>query len=81
MRIKHAIFFGSVTALTMLAAPSLANNSESRKATNDQTMSTPTACHSYQQEADGSWKQLPCRELGSGGESRHKPSPQDGDEH
>ena len=82
MRTRYAIVFGSMAALAILATPARARNAENQKATNEQTASSPTACHSYQQEADGSWKELPCRELGSGDESRHKPSspnPDDGE--
>ena len=81
MRIRHAIFFGSMTALAVLATPSLARNTEAQRSGEQSTSTLPSpSCHSYQQEADGSWKQLPCRELGSGDGSRHKPSAPDGNE-
>jgi hypothetical protein len=81
MRIRHAIFFGSVAALAALAAPSLARNSEAQRGSEQSTSTSSSAsCHGHQQEADGSWKQLPCRELGAGDGSRPKPSAQDGDE-
>jgi hypothetical protein len=81
MRIRHAIFFGSVAALAVLAVPSSARNSEAQRGGEQSTSTSPSpSCHSYQQEADGSWKQLPCRELGSGDGSRPKPSAQEGDE-
>jgi hypothetical protein len=62
MRIKHAIFFGSVTALAVMTASALAKNSTPQK-TDDN--STSSSCHAYQQAADGTWTQLPCQELGS----------------
>jgi hypothetical protein len=74
MRIKHAIFFGSVAALVVLAAPSLARNTEAQRTSEQPTSPSPT-CQSYQLAPDGSWKQLPCREFGSGDGSQHKPSP------
>ena len=74
MRIKNAIFFGSVTALAVLAAPSLARNSEAQKMNEQPASTAPSpSCQSYQQAPDGSWKQLPCQELGSGGGTQHKP--------
>ncbi len=79
MRIKHAIFFGSVAALAVLAAPSFARNSGAQSSSEQATSPSPS-CQSYQQEADGSWTQLPCRELGSGDGSQHKPSPQRADD-
>jgi hypothetical protein len=80
MRIRHAIFFGSVAALAVLAAPSFARNSEAQR-TSEQPTSPPSSssCQSYQQAADGSWKQLPCKELGSGGGSQSKPSTRNAD--
>jgi hypothetical protein len=76
MRIKHAIFFGSVAALAVLAAPSLARNTEAQRTGEQRTSTSPSpTCQSYQLAPDGSWKQLPCREFGSGDGSQHKPSP------
>ena len=80
MRIKHAIFFGSVAALAVLAAPSFARNSEAQR-TSEQPTAPPSSssCQSYQQMADGSWKRLPCRELGSGGGSQPRPPARNAD--
>jgi hypothetical protein len=75
MRLRHAIFFGSMAALAVLAPPSLARNTEAQSGAAQPTTSPSSSCRSYQQEADGSWKQLP-----SGDGSRHKPSAQDGEE-
>jgi hypothetical protein len=66
MRLGQAIFFGSAAALLTLAAPTLARNSS----TNSHTAKTseapaPASCHAYQQEADGTWTQLPCHAMGS----------------
>lgn len=66
MRLGQAIFFGSAAALLTLAAPTLARNStpapHAAKATEAPASS---ACHAYQQTADGSWAQLSCQEMGS----------------
>ena len=81
MRIRHAIFFGSMTALAALAAPCLARNSAAQRASEQPATTSPSpSCQSYQQEADGSWKQLPCTELGSGSGSQHKPSAPNADD-
>jgi hypothetical protein len=62
MRLGQAIFFGTAAALLTLAAPTLARNSHTTKAPETPASSS---CHAYQKEADGTWKQLPCQELGS----------------
>jgi hypothetical protein len=81
MRIRHAIFFGSMAALAMLAAPALARNAEAQRTSEQPATASPSpSCQSYQQEADGSWKQLPCAELGSGSGSQHKPSAPNADD-
>jgi hypothetical protein len=64
MRPGQAIFFGTAAALLTLAAPTLARNSNSNTHTTKAT-EAPASCHAYQQEADGSWTQLPCQEMGS----------------
>lgn len=69
MRIKHAIFAGSMATLASLTAPVLANNSVAQK-TNEQSASSP--CSAQQRSADGTWTQLPCQELGSPQQIPHK---------
>jgi hypothetical protein len=71
MRIAKSIFVGSMVALVLLMAPAPAKNSNVQK-TDDNPSSS--ACHAYQQAADGSWTQLPCQEMGSpsGGKPQHK---------
>ena len=61
MRIKRAIFVGSIATLAAMTAPALAKHSNAQK-TDDKSTSS---CHAYQQAADGSWTQLPCQEMGS----------------
>ena len=66
MRLGQAIFFGSAAALLTLAAPTLARNSAANSHTTKAAEApAPSSCHAYQQEADGTWKQLPCQEVGS----------------
>jgi hypothetical protein len=79
MRIKRAIFVGSMAALAAMTAPALAKNATAQK-TDDK--STSSSCHAYQQAADGSWTQLPCEELGSGSGARtqHKSATRGTDE-
>ena len=66
MRLGQAIFFGSAAALLTLAAPTLARNSgtHSHVAKTGEAPAS-SSCHAYQQEADGTWTQLPCQEMGS----------------
>jgi hypothetical protein len=66
MRLGQAIFFGSAAALLTLAAPTLARNSSAHSHT-AKAAETPvsSSCRAYQQDADGTWKQLPCQEIGS----------------
>jgi len=81
MRIRHAIFFGSVAALTVLAAPCIAGNTGAQRTSEQPTSTSPSpTCQSYQQAADGSWKQLPCQELGSGAATQHKSSARNADD-
>jgi hypothetical protein len=62
MQISRAILLGSIAVVAALTAPALA------KTSNTQPTETPPAassgCYSSQQNADGSWTQRPCQELG-----------------
>ena len=69
MRIKHAIFVGSMAALAMMTEPVLAKSSGAEKSDDKPTSSS---CHAYQQAADGTWTQLPCQELGAGAQPQRK---------
>jgi hypothetical protein len=81
MRIKYAIFVGSIAtsiiALAAMTVPVLAKNATPPK-TDDKTPSS--SCHAYQQAADGSWTELSCQELGSQGQTPHKPATHGSDE-
>ena len=77
MRIKHAIFAGSMAALAAMTAPALAKNSTPQKA-DDKAASSP--CRAYQQASDGPWTQLPCQELGGSGQPQPKSATRGSDE-
>jgi hypothetical protein len=62
MRIKQAIFVGSAAALASLTVPALAKNFDVQKTGE---ISTSSPCSAQERTADGTWIQLPCRELGS----------------
>jgi hypothetical protein len=71
MRTVSAILLGSVAALAILTAPVLAKTSDAQQ-TDEKPTSSP--CHSYEQNPDGSWAQLPCQELGPPAQTQHKPA-------
>ena len=77
MRIKHAIFVGSMAALASLTAPVLAKNSDAQK-TSEQLASSP--CSARQRAADGTWTQIPCQEQGSPHQTPHKSATESSDE-
>jgi invasion protein IalB len=62
MQLKHAILAGAMAALAFMAVPARATHSDAQK-TGEQPTSSP--CSARQQTADGTWTQLPCRELGT----------------
>jgi hypothetical protein len=78
MRIKHAIFVGSMAALASLTAPALAKHSDAPK-TSDQSTSSP--CSARQPMPGGTWTQLPCQELGSPKQAPRKSATRSSDEH
>jgi hypothetical protein len=59
-------------AFVVLAAPVLAKNSNVNSIPkNDDKAASPPKCHAYEQAADGSWIELPCRE----GSASQAPAP------
>lgn len=71
MRMANVILAGwAATALMVLATPALAKSLDPKA----DEKSSPTSCHTYQQAADGSWKELPCEEAGSAGQTQHRPA-------
>ncbi len=61
MRMTHLFFAGALTIGTLLTAAAVAKNTDARKV---EDKSTSRSCSAYQQAADGSWEQLPCKEAG-----------------
>jgi len=66
MRIAHLVFAAALAASTAMAAPAFARNNDAQKG-EDKSISSST-CSAYQQAADGSWEQLPCKETGERGQ-------------
>lgn len=67
MRIAHLVFAGALAAGAVLAAPAVAKKSDAQKG---EDKPASTSCSAYQQAADGSWEQLPCKEAGERAQSR-----------
>jgi hypothetical protein len=70
MRFTAVIVAGAVLMLTSPAMTVLAKDNGAQKS-EDKT-SASSSCHAYEQAADGSWHQLPCEEVGPGGQTQHK---------
>ncbi|MDN5001893.1 hypothetical protein ACFQZO_13445 [Bradyrhizobium sp. GCM10027634] len=72
MRIINLVFVGALVASAALAAPALARNADAQKG---EDKATSSSCSAYQQAADGSWEQLPCKETGERAQpqTQHKP--------
>ena len=75
MRIPHLVFAGALAVSAVLAAPALARNTDARKG---EDKAASSSCSAYQQAADGSWEQLPCKETGERAQpqTQHKPAAQ-----
>jgi hypothetical protein len=63
MRITPVIFVGSLAAIVATAAPALAKNSQTpgQTARADEQSASTAPCRAYQQDPDGTWKELPCQ--------------------
>jgi hypothetical protein len=72
MRITHFVFAGALVASAALATPVLAKNADAQKG---EDKATSSSCSAYEQAADGSWEQLPCKESGERAQpqTQHKP--------
>jgi len=77
MRIKQAIFAGSIAALASMTAPVLAKHSDAPKADEP---SAASPCSARQQAADGTWTQVGCQELGSPEQAPRKSATRSPDE-
>ena len=71
MRITRLVLAGALAASAVLTAPVLAKN----VAQKGEDKAAASSCSAYQQAADGSWEQLPCKETGERGQpqTQHKP--------
>lgn len=69
MRKLSAILPVAVAMLAILTAPVLAKSSGGQKSDDDQA-SAP--CSAYEQAPDGSWRQLPCQEIGGQRQQRSR---------
>ncbi|MDH6258835.1 hypothetical protein [Bradyrhizobium sp. BR13661] len=78
MRNAYFIFAGALAIGVALTAPSVARNNQAQKG-DDKSVSS--SCSAYQQAADGSWEQLPCKETGerSQPQTQHKSGTQGAD--
>ena len=80
MRINHVLLAVAFVVAPVLTAPVLAKNSDAQKSEDKSTSSS--SCSAYQQAADGSWEQLPCKETGERAQpqTQHKPATQGTDQ-
>jgi len=69
MRIAGLVIAGCVAAFATLMMPAIAKDTGAQKG--DEKTSA-SSCHAYEQAPDGSWRQLPCEEVGPGGQTQHK---------
>ncbi|QWG20557.1 hypothetical protein KMZ68_12365 [Bradyrhizobium sediminis] len=72
MRKSGAILLGPIAVLAVLSAPVLAKSAGAQKA---EAKSALSGCSAYEQAPDGSWKQLPCQEISSGGATHQRSAP------
>ncbi len=61
MRLITITLSAAVIALAAAAGPVLARTSDAAKTANE---IAPAPCHAYQQNPDGSWKEMACAENG-----------------
>jgi hypothetical protein len=71
MRLAIATFLAATTIVATLASPALARPSN----TGDEASKPP--CYGYEQNPDGSWRQIPCLENGVNAQPHSKVSVQD----
>lgn len=61
MRRVIATFLGMMTMTVMVAYPALASPTHAPNASSE---ASKPPCYGYEQNADGSWRQIPCQENG-----------------
>lgn len=78
MRIAHLVFASALAASAALTASAVAKNSDAQKG---EDKAASSSCSAYQQTADGSWEQLPCKETGERAQpqTQHEPVTQGAD--
>src|SRR5262249_25525600 len=69
MRIAGFIVAGAVAVFATLTMPVLAKDTGGQKG---EEKATSSSCHAYEQALDGSWRALPCEEVGPNGQTQHK---------
>jgi hypothetical protein len=76
MRIAHLVVAGTLAVSAVLAGPAFAKKADAPKGEDKSTSSS--SCSAYQQAADGSWEQLPCKETSepSQPQTQHRSGPQ-----
>ena len=74
MRVVIATFIGAMVTTVMLAGPALTRPSTAPNAGGE--LSKPP-CYGYEQNPDGSWKQIPCQENGLSAQAGAKVSAHD----
>ena len=74
MRLAIATFLAAMATAATLAGPALARPSNAPNA-GDQASKPP--CYGYEQNPDGSWRQIPCLENGVSAQPHSKVSVQD----
>jgi hypothetical protein len=61
MRVISTVFSGAMVALAVAAAPAFARTADAAKTAEEVA---PPPCHAYEQNPDGSWRELGCAENG-----------------
>jgi hypothetical protein len=74
MRVVIATFIGVIATAFLLAPPALARPSNAPNAGDE--LSKPV-CYGYEQNPDGSWRQIPCQENGLSAQAGAKVSTRD----
>ena len=59
-------------AVLVFAAPAVTVLAKDTGAQKSDEKTSASSCHAYEQAPDGSWHQLPCEEVGPGGQTQHK---------
>ena len=77
MRTAGAILATSIAALTVLAAPAQAANSDHQKT---ETQAASSTCSSYQRKPDGTWMAIPCQPVGRASSPRQTTATRNSDD-